>query len=96
MWTLMERHQASRQLHSKGWVSLLGASKILGISYPTIQKMKREEKIVTTHVGTHRVDRNELLRVAKERGIAIDILIGRSSPSSDTDDSPDFNLIQEE
>lgn len=98
MWTPLERHQASQQLKHRGWVSLLGAAKLLGVSYPTIQKMKREGKIQSTYMGTHRVDKNELLRVAEERGISSAALIGQSSSTVEIagdsgDDSADFLVL---
>lgn len=81
MWTPAERYQASKQLQRRGWVSLLGAAKILGISYPTIQKMKRKGEILTTFVGTHRITKGELQQAAKKRGITIDALIRQPSLS---------------
>jgi len=68
MWSIAERYQAVKQMDERGWVSLRGAAKVLGVSYPTIQRMKNDGRIVTTDTGTHRVEREEVLRVADAIG----------------------------
>lgn len=97
MWSVAERYLAIKELHEKGWVSLRGAAKILGVSYPTIQRMKRDGRIISTIIGTHRVDEDEILRVAKEMGIPGIEVIGQSfsaelSPATE-DDSSDFLVL---
>lgn len=68
MWSIAERYQAVKQMDERGWVSLRGAAKVLGVSYPTIQRMKNDGRIITTDTGTHRVEREEVQRVAEAIG----------------------------
>lgn len=52
---------------SAGWVSLNRAAKLLGISYPTVVRLRRQGRIKTIRIGgIFRVYTDEIRRIAVE------------------------------
>lgn len=74
------------KLLSRGWVSLNQFAKIIGVAYPTAQRMvKRGEVNVTPVGGVNRIYTDEVKRFLKEGNAAKGTGEGASSSQPDLD-----------